>query len=67
MIYLVLMVGFNQSGYAFDEAASTGQVCITYTGEIAATVSLSLGLVLVEGIADGRVFCFILCSYCSIV
>ncbi len=50
------MVGFNQSAYVFDEDASTGQVCITYTGELAPTVSLSLGLLLVEESADGTFF-----------
>ncbi len=53
MLCTALMVGFNQSAYVFNEDASTEQVCITYTGELAATVSLSLGLVLVEELADG--------------
>ncbi len=56
MLYIVLMVGFNQSAYAFDEAASTGQVCITYTGELAATVSLRLDLMLLEESAFGTFF-----------
>ncbi len=51
--YTVLMVGFNQSAYVFNEEASSGQVCISYAGELAATVSLSLGLMLVEELADG--------------
>ncbi len=68
MLYTVLMVGFNQSAYAFNEDASTGQVCITYTGELAATVFLSLGLMLVEESADGKYFYWLqaLIVLCSI-
>ncbi len=54
--YAAFVVGFDQSAYAFNEAASTGQVCITFTGELAATLSLSLGLMLVEESADGTFF-----------
>ncbi len=56
MLYAALTVGFNESAYAFDEDASTGQVCITQTGELAATLSLSLGLTLVDESADGMLF-----------
>ncbi len=50
---IALMVGFDQSAYAFDEDTSTGQVCITYTGDLASTVSTNFGLILVEGTAEG--------------
>ncbi len=51
---IALMVGFDQSTYAFDEDASTGQVCITFTGDLASTVSPNLGLILVGETADAE-------------
>ncbi len=53
MLCTALMVGFNQSAYAFDEDASTGQVCITVTGDLASTVSPNVRLMLVEKTAEG--------------
>ncbi len=50
---IALMVGFDQSTYAIDEDTSTGQVCITFTGDLASTVSPNLGLILVEETAEG--------------
>ncbi len=47
------MVGFDQSAYAFDEDTSTGQVCITFTGDLSSTASPNLGLILVEETAEG--------------
>ncbi len=56
--FIALMVGFDQSAYEFDEDASTGQVCITFTGDLASTVTSRLGLILVEETAEGT--CFLL-------
>ncbi len=50
------MVGFDQSTYAFDEDTSTGQVCITFTGDLASTVSPNIGLILVHETAEGMLF-----------
>ncbi len=66
---IALTVGFDQSTYAFDEDASTGQVCITFTGDLASTVSPNLGLVLVEETAEGvwfSVLFWINSSHCVI-
>ncbi len=53
---IAMMVGFDQPTYAFDEDASTGQVCITFTGDLASTISPNIGLILVGETAEGVLF-----------
>ncbi len=51
------MVAFDQTTYAFEEDTSTGQVCITFTGDLASTISPNIGLILVGETAEGVLIC----------